>query len=297
MNRKLLPVIAAFLILAILLGTTPFTYALTRATIGPKLEVTTIPEDDQKRETGVIIIGIDPTAATLKTRRSYDYLSQHKLLVTYNGMTLQWALGSVGVTVVCNVIEKDKVNVMKDPKTGTGKQGDWENLMTSLKDVSDKFVCKPRWKSPSPGVLESAGILDIYYVGPYPKADIVNQYGQIVTAGVSGAEAGVWIADYIVVVEAILTIGRTVVYGSEIQDICVLGWAVSNNDAATSVGGVIGAVGVFNPPTFWYITKPDGTRHYFWANALGNFVSCEELALAQRDILHIGLATAQDSQA
>jgi len=287
MNRKLLPVVAAFLILAMLLGTTPFSYAVTRATIGPKLEVTTIPEDDQKRETGVIIIGIDPAEPNTRKARSatygWDYLSQHKLLVTYNGMTLQWALGSVGVTVFCNVLEKDKVNVVKDPKYGTGKQGTWENLMTSLVDVSDKFVCKPRWKSPTPGVLESAGVLDIYYVGPYPKADIKSTQtgGPIITPGVSGAEAGIYIADYIVVVEATITVGRTVIFGSEIQDICVLGWGVDTSVVATS-----------SAP--WYITKPDGYKHYFWNNALGNFVSCEELALAQRDVLGIKLATAQD---
>ena len=41
--------------------------------------------------------------------------------------------------------------------------------MTKMVDVTDKFVCKVRWKSPATGVLESVGVLDVYYVGPLPK--------------------------------------------------------------------------------------------------------------------------------
>jgi hypothetical protein len=261
------------------LGTTPFTYAVTRATIGPKLEVTTIPQDDQKREKGIIILGIDLANPTVnKDPLANDLMSQHKLLVTYNGAVMTWALGSVGVTIACNVLEKDKVNVIPDPKTGDGKQFPAENLMTKLVDVSDKFVCKPRWKSPTAGLLESAGVLDIYFVGPIPAADSLPGADD----GVNGKEVGVWIADYILVVEATITIGRTVVFGAEVQDICVLGWAVN--------------AGVPNVrlPAPWIITKPDGSHHYIWPEAFGNYVGCEELALAQRDVLGILLETGQD---
>jgi hypothetical protein len=191
-------------------------------------------------------------------------MSQHKIIVTYNGQTLMWSVGTPGPTIACNVLEKDKVNVMKDPKAGTGKQGDWENLMTALVDVSSKFVCKVRWNSPAPGVLESVGVLDVYYVGPLGKS------------------AGVWIADNIVVVEAYFTAGRAVVFGSDIQDICVLGWAP---------GATVDSVTNAN----WIITKPDGTQHYIWQNAMGSFVSCEDLALAERATLGIPLASGQDS--
>jgi hypothetical protein len=280
MNHKLLPFVAAFLILAIVLGTTPVTYAVTRATIGPKLEIITIPQDDQKREKGIIILGLDPLNPTVnQDPLANDLMSQHKLLITYNGQVLTWALGSVGVTVTCNVLEKDKVNVIPDPKTGDGKQGDWENLMTKLVDVSDKFVCKPRWKSPTPGLEESAGVLDIYFVGPLPAADSLPGADD----GLSGREVGVWIADYIVVVEATIVVGRTVVFGTEMQDICVLGWAI---DDVTEPNVAIGAN--------WIITKPDGTQHYIWQEAFSSYVGCEELALVQRDVLGILLETGAD---
>jgi hypothetical protein len=272
MNHKFMPALAAFLMLGILLSATPLTYAVA-ATVGPKLEVVTIPQDNQKLEKGIIVLGLDPASPTgTAAPTQYDLMSQHKIIVTYNGATFTWALGSKGPTIACNVLEKDKVNVIKDPKTGKGKQGTWENLMTDLVDVSSKFVCKVRWKSPAAGLLESVGVLDVYYVGPLPTG---------LTGSITNKAAGVWIADNILVVEAYFTVGRTVIYGTDVQDVCVLGWAVGTNVQTRA-------------PPDWIITKPDGSRHFLWKSAMGSFVSCEQLALAQRDVLGITLPTGQD---
>jgi hypothetical protein len=155
--------------------------------------------------------------------------------------------------------------------------------MTTLVDVSSKFVCKPRWKSPATGVLESVGALDVYYVGPTPAPAATNTAtGAVITSAVTNAAVGVWIADNIVTVEAFVTAGRTVVFGSDIQDLCVLGWAVTGTAAAT-----------WTDPTLT-ITKPDGTTHSIWQRPMGWFHSCESLALAQRDVLGIALATGPD---
>ena len=273
MNHKYISAIAAFLILGVLLSATPLAYGVNVLTFGPKLEVVTIPQDNQILKKGIILLGIDPTGSTIPGPS--DLLSQHKIIVTYNGATLTWRVGDPGPSIACNVLEKDKVNVIPDPKTGDGKQGDYENLMTKLVDVSDKFVCKVRWKSPATGVLESVGVLDVYYVGP-------------LTTGLEGSptakQVGVWIADNALVVEAFFTVGRTVVFGSDIQDICVLGWAPS---------GIGPAVAVPFPPNY-IITKPDGKQHYIWQNAMGPYVGCEDLALVQRNILGILLPTEQD---
>jgi hypothetical protein len=144
-------------------------------------------------------------------------------------------------------------------------------------DVSDKFVCKVRWKSPATGVLESVGVLDVYYVGPLPNPEATDPLKD-------NKAVGVWIADNIVVVEAFFTVGRTVVFGSDIQDICVLGWAPTGTGTAFATP---------LPPNY-SITKPDGLKHYIWANAMGTFVGCEELAIAQRTVLGILLETGQD---
>jgi hypothetical protein len=140
--------------------------------------------------------------------------------------------------------------------------------MTTLVDVSNKFVCKPRWKSPAASILESVGVLDVYFTG---KANAV------------------WIADNILVVEAYFTAGRTVVFGSDIQDLCTLGWAVGSANPTTA----------YLPD--YHITKPDGTTHWIWQQGafgpLGPgtyYTSCERLALAERNVLGIPLATGQD---
>jgi hypothetical protein len=277
MNHKFIPAVAAILILGVLLSATPLAYGVNVLTFGPKLDVVTIPQDNQKLEKGIILLGITPPGLAT-TNPQNDLLSQHKIIVTYNGATLTWRVGDPGPSIACNVLEKDKIAVQPDPKTGDGQQGPWENLMTKLVDVSDKFVCKVRWKSPAVGVLESVGVLDVYYVGPLPLTPN-NVLGG--TAGVTGASVGVWIADNILVVEAFFTVGRTVVFGSDIQDICVLGWGIS------------GLLPTFVVPTL-NIVKPDGTIHYIWPNAMGDWVGCEALALAQRSILGIVIPADQD---
>ena len=256
MNHKLLSIVSAILILTVLLGASPFTYAVTqRYTTLPTLLVTTIPQDNQVLEKGIIILDLG------QAKFGQDLMSQHKLLVTYNGQTIIWPVAGAGVNILCNFLEKDKVNVINDPKTGDGKQAAWENLMTKMVDVSDHFTCKARWKSPGVGLLESAGVLDVYY---------------------SGDGSNFYISDTILVVTATYAIGRSIVWGSEMQDICILGWAINANTIETAVD-----------PSY-SITKPDGTQHHIWQNAMGGFVGCEELALAQRDIAGILLPQGQD---
>ena len=123
MNHKYISALAAILILGVLLSATPLAYAQTLA-FGPKLEVTTIPQDNQRLKKGDIILGIVPPGGAA-TQGPSDLLSQHKLLVTYNGAILVWRVGDPGPNIACNVLEKDKVNVVPDPKTGDGKQGDY----------------------------------------------------------------------------------------------------------------------------------------------------------------------------
>jgi len=341
MNRKVLPLIAALLVLLAAVSTTPFSYAVTTATIGPKLVVTTIPEDDQIRKMGIMVLGLvdtvydanpdaaasgipgrlggnglpdlqctnDPTKAiydpvwnpvgvtdptvALPLCAPQDLLSQHKLLVTFNGQTLVWreSGGDPTPIVTCNVLEKDKVNVVPDPKTNLGQQFKQENLMTKLVDVSDKFICKVRWKSPAPGLRESVGVLDVYYVGPFEAH---------------------WAADNILTVEASLTIGRSVIFGADIQDICVLAWSwwyFPFEFAGISVSG-----GLPVPkPTWWELKEQlhsasaAGTaqylnaflvgNHWVFPDALGPFTSCTDLTLVERQLAGVALEAGQDPMA
>ena len=63
MNHKFIPAVAAFLILGVLLSATPLAYGVNVLTFGPKLEVVTIPQDNQKLGKGIILLGITPLTA------------------------------------------------------------------------------------------------------------------------------------------------------------------------------------------------------------------------------------------
>ena len=97
--------------------------------------------------------------------------------------------------VACQFIKKEKMHPLQKPQFPT------EQLRTVLTDESANFVCKLR--SGKPGV----GVLDVYYIGPQEKQ---------------------FIADYVMVVSVWTTFGATTVYGAEIQDVCVLGWAIDD---------------------------------------------------------------------
>jgi hypothetical protein len=212
MNKYILPSAAAFLILVIAFSSyTPAMAAITsRVTLVPILQVVTIPEDDQLRQTGVMILGVGP-AGTSPTQLYPKFLSQFKLIVALNGVPVHPDY------VLCAVYEKDKI--INPPWVTTGKtqvnvrQFSREVQETELKDVSDRFVCKVRWPSGTGGV----GVLDVYYVG--------------------AAADPAFIADHILLVTAGVKAGRTVIWGSEIQDICILGWSFSAALFHTTLAG------------------------------------------------------------
>jgi len=247
-SKYLIPVVASLLIVSMFLSaSTPLVSAVRVLAFGPKLEVITIPEDNQILKKGIMVLGLDGTGFPKGYAPGVDLISQHKLLVTYNGQPLLWRIGDVGPTIVCFVFEKDKVNPLDDKFGVPTKQFPQENLVTKLIDVGDKFICKPRWKTPAdlPGWYESAGVLDVYYTGPHLPT---------------------MIADNILIVTATLVVNRLVIVGTDIQDICVLGFALTSN--------------------YRVITLPDGGETYTtWSNPMGPFVSCEELAIEQRAAL------------
>jgi len=253
-TKYLIPVVASILILSMLLSSaTPMVSAMNISTFAPKLEVITIPEDNQVLKKGMMVLNLAPNGpppgwpVDKGWSPGMDVMSQHKLLVTFNGQVLYWKVQDPGLVVTCNVLEKDKYNPLDDKFGEPTKQFPQENLVTKLIDVSDKFICKPRWKTPAgmAGWFESAGVLDVYYNGPALPSII---------------------ADNILVVSVTLVINRVPVVGTDIQDICILGFSMS--------------------PNVRVITLPDGGETYTtWSNPMGPFVSCEEAAIEQRAVL------------
>jgi hypothetical protein len=235
MNKRYLPAIASLLIIAITLTSfTPVFAALpTMLAAQPTLRVTTIAEDDELRATGVMFLADSPDAFTVTDYEATypaDLMSQFKIIISYNGVPV------TPDSIYCQFVEKDKAQPLKN------KQFTAENLVSVPKENSN-FICK--YREGKPGV----GVLDVYY---------------------TGSMSAEYIADYILVVGASLAVGRTTVYGTEIQDICLLGWPVDGTDAAAAAG-----------PDYENVD----TGIAIWADALGGFISCEDAALLQHQAL------------
>jgi hypothetical protein len=231
MNKRYLPAIASLLIIAIAL--TSFTPVLanlpTRLSAYPTLRVTTIAEDDELRQTGVMWMADTEATFVSGLPLAQDLMAQFKILVSYNGVPV------TPTSVYCQFVEKDKANPLKN------QQFPAENLASVPKE-NPNFICKFRWAK------AGVGVLDVYYIG--------DAYGQ-------------YIADYILVVGVDLALGRSTVWGTEIQDICLLGWPV---------GTVLTT-----------ITKGNGDIHQIIADPLGEYTSCEDLALLQKQAVGIGI--------
>lgn len=227
MNKRYLPAIAAILIAITATSFVPvFAQLPTRLFAQPTLTVVTIAQDDQMRHTGVMWLA--PTQALFGTTGAVqDVMSQFKFFVSYNGQPVT----PTGFT--CEVIEKDKSNPIKAP------QGTWENLETVPKDQSGYFICKERLGKP--GVF----VLDVYYTGLGKPVNI---------------------ADYVLDISVWLTVGRTLVWGTDMQDLCLLGWPVPTTPN-------------------WIITKPSGDLHYIYADPMSGWKSCEDLALQEKSQL------------
>jgi hypothetical protein len=233
LDKKYLPAIASILVLAVVLSSVMPAFAVPlRAVANPTLVVVTIPEDDEVRKTGIMLLADSQANFVAETPLFQDLLAQFKILVSYNGVPV------TPTSLFCQVIEKDKYNPVKD------QQFPAENLKTVPKDQSGLFVCK--YREGKPGV----GVLDVYFIG-----DAKVQY----------------ISDYVLVVGATFLIGRTSVYGTEIQDICILGWPY-----LTAPGGAGDS---------WRITKPSGDLHISYPDPIGPYMSCEDLALVQKTML------------
>ena len=212
-------------------------------TAGPMLRVETIAEDDEARSTGIMVIcpGMplsgDPRVADADTCDNdnsniwQDLHASYKLGIAYNGIP-------VTATVFCAVWQKRAVS----PSSPEFFQ---EVIDTEVTDVSDRFVCMPRFVAPG------SGVLDVYYTGPW-DADAIGAYE--------------------LVVQAAFTVGTSVVFGTETQNLCVLGWPF--NDSAANKTYSVDA------------STPDGLMHLKRApHPLDGFAGCEDAALFQRELL------------
>jgi hypothetical protein len=227
---------AAFLIVAIAFAAVMPVFAQLPLTLTttPTLTVVTIAQDDQLMKTGVMwFSALSLSSVSGFATATYPNLySQFKIIVSYNGVPVTPS------SLFCQVIEKDKY----EPKT---PQGTWETLASNPVDASGWFVCKPRWGKPG------VGVLDVYYVGP---------------------QTAFHFSDYILNVQVDYAIGRSTVYGSELQDICVLGWPAD--------GAVL----------YPFTNTATSTTWYFYVDPMLGYKSCEDLVLTEMAAVSVPIA-------
>jgi hypothetical protein len=69
MNHKFIPAVAAFLMITIMLSATPLAYLQTAVlAFGPKLDIVTIPQDNQILKTGLMIARCPRPEVTYRAR-------------------------------------------------------------------------------------------------------------------------------------------------------------------------------------------------------------------------------------
>jgi hypothetical protein len=211
----------------------------------PQVRVDTVAEDDQARNTGVMVLcpGVPPLpagagAADPDTCNDNgndmweDFHASYKLTIGFQGVPV------TPTVLACAVVRKDTVSP-------SAPQIPEEVIASEPTDVSDRFVCISRYSMPG------TGFLDVYYTGP------------------SAAEA---VGAYELVVEAALTVGSQTYWGTETQDLCALAWPF--NDA--------GANETFSADASTEVGLKHLKRA---PQPLSGFASCDDAALFQRDLL------------
>jgi hypothetical protein len=288
MNKKtLLPAFAAFMILVMLAVAFPSAAAqvTSRDSYNMPLTIVTVAEDDQARQTGVMILcvthgltfgtgsdtrALDPNTCLQETVQTgpsntisggptwnpwISKWTDYKILILLpNGAKFFWPVSQAfptGLVLACEVIEKDTV----EPKV---PQASWEILKKMVTDRSSDFVCKFRWKALG-GFYWSVGVLDLYYTGPQRSEDV---------------------APYILDIQAVFTDPTTklVYYGAEMQDLCMLAWP-------------------FNDPSDmqkrpFNLQKPEGLDLVRVPDPLDGFAGCQSATDFQRTLLGSYIPTA-----
>lgn len=223
--------------------------------VGQQLTVDLIAQEDQIRKKGIMII-CPPEADCpdfIEGRNVFpgpatwfDPHAEYKIHIQDD-----FGVNVDPDTLSCIVVEKDVCHVPED-KVG-GRQFNDEIEATELVNISTRFVCKYR------SVKAGVGILEIYFIGPRDK---------------------IFIGDHILKVQ----VSRDGVRGSQIHDICLLGFPnfFRVNAASQSLDG-FGLAGT----SFAFSVKwPEAaTPLAKFADALAPFASCKNAALWQREIL------------
>jgi len=208
-RRFFLIVVASLLIFSLILSSfgapSQAAESVTVLRYTPTLGVKLIAEDDQLRDTGIIVLGLLPIPPPVG-QTGVDLIATYKLMITLNGIPVKPDY------LVIAVLNKTKVNILiTTPPTPPARQFPSESLRTNLTDVSYDFVGKYRSTSYASGSMAGLYVLDIYYIGPITPSAI---------------------NDYMVLVQAGMNVGSKTIWGEALTDLCILGWSMSSSNFA-----------------------------------------------------------------
>jgi len=302
----MLPVIAAFVIALLILPTLvlPVNAALPAANSVAK--VVTIPEDDLKRDIGVMVLGLGPppTTTLLPAFPNAWYTdSMCTALVPAAGVTVGPELSSEPIAMVDNVLTGTVPYYQKVSNTlcvahyfapiwTKGYQPGWDllsqhKMLATLNGVPTKpdyllceIVEKEKAKIP-PQTTKSASkrqfpdevikttLQDVTsnFVCKF-RTDKPGVY--VLDVYFVGPGVSKFIADHMLIVTVGYKVGTTTIWASDLQDICILGWSMGSNSLAISL---------FAP--YSLSTGSYSDTYWSWDDAIGPFASCDEAAAWQ----------------
>jgi hypothetical protein len=305
----MLPILAAFVIAILVFPTLALPVnALTPATGGNLASVVTIPEDDLKRNTGVMVLGLDPTwnwvhlfpqkqwytdsLCTLAIPAAGEWVgpeaSDEPIIDPVTGL----ATGAVRYQRVGDVCEKhvfaptwpnekgfqlgwDLLSQHKILATLNGVPTTPTTVLCEIVEKEKAKIPPQTTKSPSKRQFPDEGIKTTLQ-------DVTDNFVckfRWIKPGVGaldvyfvgpGRPADNFIADHMLIVTVGYKVGRNTIWASDLQDICILGWSMGDN---------VLAIGLFYPYTL--STGVYSEVYWSWDDALGHFVSCDEAAAWQ----------------
>jgi len=305
----MLPVTAALVILLLLLPIFVIPVNALTPSVGKQLKVVTIPEDDEKRNKGIMVLGINPEAyeneldpldhnwytdsACTQEITTIEYLgpmvSSTEPVVADEGFLVERYYRAFTVTgVACELY----TFLVPWVDTGKGYAPGWDllsqhKILVTLDGVPTaptytlcEIVEKEKLKIPPQDTKTPS-------IRQFPDEDIKTTLIDVssnfvckfrwIKPGVGvldvyfvGPQITNFIADHMLIVTVGVRVGSTTVWASDLQDICILGWSMDENFL-----GIVKFL-PYRLSEGWY-----EDMYWSWPDPLYYFTGCEEAALWQ----------------
>jgi len=301
---EMLPVIAALFIAMLVI---PFSAlpvnALTPSTNGGFASVVTIPEDDLKRNTGIMVLGLLPTYTTILgadgwytdsmctsvvpvtdpavvvgaeltsepwvgTTAIYYQKTTNFQCVAHEFMAV-WPVADKGLRPGYDLLSQHKILATLNGALATPTYA-WcevvEKEKAKIPPVSDKTISKRQFNDEiiKTTLKDVTSNFICKFYWVKPGVGALDVY-------FVGPKVKSFIADHMLIVTVGYKVGRTTVWANDLQDICILGWSMGTNALQ---------IWLFKNPGL--STVPSQIEYFYsWDDPINKFVSCDEAALWQ----------------